>query len=255
MANEPLMLARQQPLTDAPDAGEYEAFHEVLSASARGRAFLAEHIRRNRGNDTGLLLAAIGRLEALIRAKSAPAPEPPRAEIAGLLAAIRSARPELEASLPSERATRLTAPLDLLEERLAVMASPDPSPEQAQLSLVPPPEEPERPLPPSATAPPAEAPPPLTEAPAPTPPANIPEVVWYKGGPPGPDHFEDEIVWERAMATTVAETIAALSDPPPAPPSIDGDNPRENFEANRQSSDPLAALMALSEEERIALFT
>ena len=46
----------------AASAEEYEAFHAVLSATARGRAFLDEHARRHRHEETDVLLAALKRL-------------------------------------------------------------------------------------------------------------------------------------------------------------------------------------------------
>ena len=54
----------EQPAPDAPDDGDYETFCAALSASARGRAFLAEYTRRNRNADTEQLLAAIAQLQA-----------------------------------------------------------------------------------------------------------------------------------------------------------------------------------------------
>ena len=69
MANEPLALAIRPP--DAPDEDEYRTLCAALSASARGRAFLAEYARRNRNADTEALLAAIG------RSRRACAPTPP----------------------------------------------------------------------------------------------------------------------------------------------------------------------------------
>jgi hypothetical protein len=51
--------ARTNPLSNPPDDGDYQVFCEALSASARGRAFLAEYTRRNRNADTEQLLSAI----------------------------------------------------------------------------------------------------------------------------------------------------------------------------------------------------
>ena len=58
--------ARAGQQSNAPDEGDYQAFCDALSASARGRAFLAEYTRRNRNADTEQLLAAIGRLQSLV---------------------------------------------------------------------------------------------------------------------------------------------------------------------------------------------
>lgn len=54
---------------------DYEALVSALSQNARGRAFLDEFARRARRADTDLLLAAIARLEALMRAQSQSAPQ------------------------------------------------------------------------------------------------------------------------------------------------------------------------------------
>ncbi|MBX6329815.1 MAG: hypothetical protein IRY89_14710 [Pseudolabrys sp.] len=62
---------------------EYETLLALLSASAQGRAFLAEFARRNRQADTELILAALRRLEERILARPrlalVPTPAPPDA--------------------------------------------------------------------------------------------------------------------------------------------------------------------------------
>jgi hypothetical protein len=93
MPNEARALA-----SEAGDAGdsEYGAFHAVLSSSARGRAFLAEHARRARQADTDMLLAALARIEAMLAetaaslppAPSAPPPAPTPTPAATALAAV-----------------------------------------------------------------------------------------------------------------------------------------------------------------------
>ena len=64
--------ARADQQSDAPDEGDYQVFCEALSASARGRAFLAEYTRRNRNADTEQLLAAIERLQLLVTSNATP---------------------------------------------------------------------------------------------------------------------------------------------------------------------------------------
>jgi hypothetical protein len=64
--------AQVEQLPIAPDEGDYQAFCEALSTSARGRAFLAAHARLNRNADTEQLLAAIGRLQSLMATPAAP---------------------------------------------------------------------------------------------------------------------------------------------------------------------------------------
>ena len=91
------------------------------SASARGRAFLAEYARRNRNADTEVLLAAIDRLEAQLRADAAAAAasarrsahaadrHPPRPPRYRRRAACR------------RKAIEAAALLDLLERRIDAM--------------------------------------------------------------------------------------------------------------------------------------
>ncbi len=141
-----------------PSEEDYQTFCAALGASARGRAFLAEYARRHRGADTETLLAALARLEALMRARPRTGAQELRGELRGLIAAIRAAKPELaEAALPM-RAARLALLVELLERQLTALAEPaEAAPETAQtarLSVVPLPQQPELPIPtPVATSP------------------------------------------------------------------------------------------------------
>ena len=119
MANEPLALAIRPP--DAPNEDEFLTLCAALSASARGRAFLAEYARRNRNADTEALLVAIGRIEERLRA-DASAVQRLRDDLRMLLIAVRLARPEIDAAGPPARAAKLRKLLDLLERRLDAMA-------------------------------------------------------------------------------------------------------------------------------------
>ncbi|MCJ2067155.1 hypothetical protein MKK63_31350 [Methylobacterium sp. J-088] len=57
------------PATPSPNAlAEYEAIEATISDTERGRWFLAEHTRRNRGAETEMLLGAIARLERTVTA-------------------------------------------------------------------------------------------------------------------------------------------------------------------------------------------
>jgi hypothetical protein len=189
MTHAPLALAVIPP--ESLNDDDYQALHDVLSESARGRAFLAEYARRNRNADTEALLAAIERIEARLSA-DASAVQRLRDDLRMLLIAIRLARPEIDGAGPAAKAIKLSALLDLLERRIdamseakpAALAPPDEDALTAALAVVPPLDEPELPIPASAG-------------------------------------FEP-----RSVATIESA-------------------PR----------DPLAALMALSEDERLALFT
>ena len=100
------------------DPAIYDALHAALSASARGRAFLDEVVRRGRNADTVAALAALVRIEAKLNASLAapikavvyddgpvpqPAPEPappvsrpdlPRAASDDLIARVMALSPE-----------------------------------------------------------------------------------------------------------------------------------------------------------------
>ena len=238
MPNEIMALAQQRP--DAPNEGAYQAVFAALSESARGRAFLAEYARRNRNADTEVLLAALARLQAMV-ANQRPLPsDQVRQELRALLETIRSARPQIDARPLPARAAKLAGLLDLLERRieelaqakaeapapadetLAAQRMPEPpveEPARAHLAVVQPPDEPELPIP----SPPGAQPVAIALVGAV---ANIPEVSVFDSAPPAPDVVEQAAAQPAAVPKT-AQTPA----------------------------DPLAAIMALSEDERIALFT
>lgn len=261
MAND--AAAHAQP-PGTPSEDEYQTFCAALSASARGRAFLAEYARRHRGADTATLLAALARLEALMRARA----EPARAELRKLLAIIAAARPELEQSPLPTRAAKLAALLDLLVRRLEALAAvepqAEPSAETARLAVVPPPDEPELPIPtPSAAQPPAltlaheRAPPPLPAAALTRSAASaaiIPEVTWFDGT--APVAAAAELVSAPPPAPPGAPTIVEKAQvTAPAPAEAAMPTPASEAKLPEPPPHPLAALLALSEEERIALFT
>jgi hypothetical protein len=245
MSNEPLALSIVPP-PSAPSEDDYRAFCAALETSARGRAFLAEYAKRNRNADTEMLLAALGRLEALIRTEGT-ALQRLRDELRMLLTAIRRARPDIEASNLPTKAAKLALLLNLLERRIDAMVESRPAqaasaaPAQAlpaqpaeaaraPLAVVPLPEEPELPIPsPAGAQPPAFA---LVGGSA----AIMPEVAWFDGAAKP----------AAKPAVTEQPTAAPLAAKPPAAPAIKAVPP---------PADALAALMALTEHERIALFT
>ena len=234
MANEPLALAIRPPA--APNEDEYLTLCDALSQSARGRAFLAEHTRRSRDADNEMLLGAIGRIEARLQA-DASAVQRLRDDLRMLVTAIRLARPEIDAADPPARAVKLAKLLDLFERRIDAMAEARASelpadaaprarialaetePSRAQLFVLPMRNGPEAPPPAPASS---EPPPQPATAKAPTPATiAIPKV---------------------AVAPQAAVALAA----PPAPAIV---------EAAAPPADPLAAIMALSADERLALFS
>ena len=209
MPNETLALAIKPPA--APNEDDFLTLCAALSESGRGRAFLAEYARRNRNADTEALLAAIGRIEARLRA-DASAVQRLRDDLRMLLIAIRLARPEIDAADPATQPAKLTKLLDLLERRIDAMAevkSADATLDEpaesarAHLAVVAPPDEPELPIPSPASF------------------------------EPRPISLVHDL--EKTSAPALPAVIEAnVAAPPP---------------------DPLAAIMALSDDERLALFT
>jgi hypothetical protein len=92
----------------ATDDPIYDALVATLSATARGRAFLEEHARRARADDTRAALNALARIETMLSREHwvAPADEPvmddeasaepdmPRLKSADLLAQVMALSPE-----------------------------------------------------------------------------------------------------------------------------------------------------------------
>lgn len=245
--------AQVEQLPNAPDEGDYQAFCEALSASARGRAFLAEYARRNRNADTEQLLAAIGRLQSLVATPATPETlETIKQELRALHDEIVMAQCELDASILATKAAKLAELMALVERRIAnmleapgrevdpVIEAPPPPPElppepvedteRAHLTVVPLPEQPELPIP----------------SPAPTQPPSISlvrsetimaEVAFVEPSPAPRPHPAPE-----AINTLVSGPTAATAEAMPAAKAV-------------PPADPLASIKALSEEERLALFT
>jgi len=246
--------ARADRLSDAPDEGDYQAFCEALSASERGRAFLAEYTRRDRNADTTQLLAAIERLQSLVTTQAAPqTSEPVKRQLRELLDEIATAQRELEARILATRAEKLAELIALVERRISdilTMLRADPAPkveapppvadlpdepveetERTHLVVVPSPEQPELPIPsPAATQPPSIS---LVRSET-----IMAEVAFVEPPPaplPQPANDAPETIDTR---TNEPKISTALNAKPALPPA-----------------NPLASIMALSEEERLALFT
>jgi hypothetical protein len=251
MPTETTVRARLPP-PDTPEEGNYRAFSEALSASERGRAFLAEYARRNRNADTELLLAAIERLQSLATVTATPlTAEPIKRELLALLEDIRAAQRELEDSIASMRAAKFAELITQVERRIAnIVTSPRPEPlsrveppmptrdlpneptgvsERTHLAVVPLPEQPELPIPSRSVA-------------------QLPTIALVRG------------------ETIMAEI--AFVEPPPAPRASGAIEMLKADTANADAveavpaeapapspANPFASIMALSEEERLALFT
>jgi hypothetical protein len=205
---------------------DYRSFCAALSESARGRGFLAEFARRNRHADTEVLLAGIDRLEALIRADGTALGRL-RDELRMLLIAIRLARPDIDAASPLTKAAKLAALLDMLERRIYALAEGNAVGGKAA-GVALPADEPE-PAPAALTVVPRSDEP---ELPIPSPAAAQPAITLVRDAAVP----EETTISSAPLGPTVIEPVAIVK---PAPPP----------------ADPLAAIMALSEDERTALFT
>ncbi len=80
---------------------DYEATYAAVTESARGRWFLEEFARRNRRADTNLVLAALARVEAVLR--GGPAPRLAAADLAAL-SDIGAALERIAAAVTTEAA-------------------------------------------------------------------------------------------------------------------------------------------------------
>ena len=233
-------IARPSALSGAPDEDDYQAFCQALSASERGRAFLAEYARRNRGADTQQLQLAIEQLQSVIVAQSPPQrTELVKRQLRELLDEIGTAQCEVDALLLATKTEALAELIARVESRISgilwslrsdpsaeVETAPPASempaeePARAYLAVVPLPDQPELPIPsPNASSPPAIA---LVRGEA-----ELAEVAFVETPPEQTSTRPDE-------PTPVAEKPVDTSAPPVG---------------------PLSSIMSLSEDERLALFT
>ena len=230
----------------APDQDDYQSFCAALGTSARGRNFLAEFARRNRHADTEMLLTALDRLEALMRAEGT-ALERLRDELRMLLVAIRLARPDIDAAVPPAKAAKLASLLDLLERRIDAMVERNPGDlapprdaapaeiERLPLGVVPLPDEPELPIPTPASA----QQPPM---------ALVHDPEKWK-----PVFGQDHAAKNNVRHAVAMPEVTFIASAPPAP--VELNVPKPKTQTAPPLGNPLAAIMALSEDERIALFT
>lgn len=135
MANDPLALATPP---DSPSEDEYQAFLQALSETARGRAFLAEHARRSRAEDSVTLLSSVQRLEGLVRDQlDTPPPEPvgpnPFDEVRDLLETVRDKQDAFDLGALTAQIGMLADMIEGVHRRIDALAIPapvEPSPEE-----------------------------------------------------------------------------------------------------------------------------
>jgi hypothetical protein len=143
------MTARAGPLSGVPSERNYQAFYGALSASARGRDFLAEYARRNRKAHGEKLLAAIDKLQSLLPGTAAGQSETLKRELRSLLVEINAIQcwSNSASQTSSLRWTRSRVP----KADIPPISEPDDEvvegSERAHLAVVPVPEQPELPIP------------------------------------------------------------------------------------------------------------
>lgn len=122
MPEEPFALTLLAPLNAAED---YDAIQAAVLGSERGRWFLQEYTRRNRSSDTALVLAAIARIEAVLRIGAfAPARENgPDVRLFELRDAIALTRENLAAIRPDGRISLKAADFDRLTSAVATVTT------------------------------------------------------------------------------------------------------------------------------------
>jgi len=232
--------AQASALSGTPDEDDYQAFCQTLSASERGRAFLAEYARRNRIADTEQLLAAIEQLQSVMVAQPAPQrTDLVKRQLRELLDEIGTAQCELDELLLATKTEALANLIARVESRISRIlwslradAAPEvetspPAPaepaeesERTHLAVVPVPDQPELPIP----SPGASSPPTISLVRSET---ELAEVAFIEAPP---------------------EQDVARSDQP-----VSGEG--KPVDTNPPAAGPLSSIMSLSEDERLALFT
>ena len=215
------------PPPGPPSEEHYRAFCALLSQSERGRRLLAEHARRTRQADTESLLAAIMRIELRLKVDASVANRL-RDDLRMLLVAIRMARPEIDTAGPVTQVTKLKPLLDLLQRRLDALAG-------TAVAAAGPTDKTAPALPGAARGHLAVVPrPDEPELPISAPDAQVPAIAVVPSA-----------AMMRAIDCVESKSVVAESKTPSAPPGAPA----------TPGSDPLAPILALSEEERLALFT
>ncbi len=90
---------------------DYEAIEAAVTETVRGRWFLAEFARRNRGAEVKLMLDAMGRLETLVTTQAQPSLPPPSSDpsIRLMLQRIKEIAASLDTAAQTMRAADVAA--------------------------------------------------------------------------------------------------------------------------------------------------
>lgn len=250
------MAQEARHLTAVPTEADYQSFCDTLSASARGRWFLAEYTQRNRNADTAVLLTALDRIEQIVRGQN-PELRREHDELRVLLETLRLARTDAEDTAHEKlRAMKLIALVNLLERRIEGIVGAEgapqttapeeaiaPLPTAVSLTVVPPPEQRQLPLLALVTPAPAA---PLIETSLID--IEIESGFWHPvgdddGAPLPYELFESEPAEE--LAPEPAQPVAEAAPQPQLP----------DISALIERPDPLAPLRAMTDEERLAIFS
>ncbi|MDB5653885.1 MAG: hypothetical protein JWQ94_1498 [Tardiphaga sp.] len=101
MPDEAFALSPISARPSVPGEADYEAIREAFMETARGRWFLNEYAKRNRHTDTGMVLEAVARIEASLKAqKQAPATISLSDALGAIRAAVRQAKATAIETLP-----------------------------------------------------------------------------------------------------------------------------------------------------------
>lgn len=290
MSDEP-RVPSSLALSAPPDEdADYNSICSTLAESARGRWFLAEYARRNRHADTQVLLAAIERIESALGGERVPLPvDRLRDELAELASAVVRLKVEIDDIRPDgaphgkileldevvQLVRDLGGRIDALIElsaRTAPAAEP-PLPVHPVETAAPEPvaeREPESPVVDSAAGT-RQAEMPLAASDADVWAGSIPlPVVSFVGLPQHARLSGDEARPEcDGQTSTLLPPVFELHADAPAGVRAEPDKPEvivQSATTDSQpeisatapaaaASDPLADVMALSEEEKIALFS
>lgn len=209
-----------QPHRNAQQESDYHAFCAALSASERGRTFLSEYTRRNRNADTEVLLTAIDRLQTLFAVNQSSPSDAVKTELQALLLEISAARSELEASVAAMRAAKLADLMALVEQRIARMLAS--SGAELEVSVD-------------------------HELPPPVPQLEKPERMHLSvvAQPDQPELPIPSLIAMPPPSIALVRTPELIDEPAETPVAT----------ASPRTSGPFASIMALSEEERLALFS
>jgi len=228
----------QQSAPDAPDDGDYETFCAALSASARGRAFLTEYARRNRNADTEQLLAAIAQLQKAVTANSgSKIARTIKAKLRALLDEIAAAQCGLEANIVATKATKLAELVALVAHRITAIMT------LVQTESAPPAEMTGSSIPQGSREEPKQE---SKEEPKEAAERTHLAVV------PMPE--QPELPIPSPLVTPLPPIALVHSEPIMAEVAFAGP-PAISVAGPSKPAGPLASIMALSEEERLALFT